>query len=385
MSLLVSELISNNQQRTNTAGKRIGDADFHLFLNDAVKYFYTNLKLPTAEREMDLVTYPGVLEYGLPDDFIGVIEPKRPYGMHSPDFDHTVEGALYRWPYGRQTSIKYKRDTPILLLTEIDGYKSIINSCNSVDDNGTWAVSGDGSGLIADKQIYTEGTASLRFKVTASGGTTTLTISDQPAIDLTDFVELGRAFLNLGTPSTNTAALNSVTLRLGTDASNYYEMQSTERHSGESLLDGFGIISFDFLSKTTTGTPTDTNIVYVQVIIDHGISGVDGYYRLDDIFLAQGTYYQLPYYSKYIVKNASGVYQQKVTDNSDTVVCPTDLDEAIEYKMLEQIAAQRLKDTALANYYARELKPKETYLRSKYPRQESRNQTNWAKSLISRL
>lgn len=383
MSITISDVVSRNQERSNTIGQRVDESAFKLFMNDSIKYFMTTYKIPSSQREMDLIAYPGVIEYGLESDFGSLIEPKRPYELHSPNFGHTTEKAFLHWPYGRQTSIKWDRGTPILILNETEGSKVLVHGCNSISDDGTWSVSGDGSNLVADLQMFTQGVGSLRFTVTAAGGTTTLAISDMPSVDITDFLTLGRAFLDLQVPSTNTVDLTSVTLRLGTDASNYYEMSATERHNKKTLGPGWGIISFDLTSKTTVGTPTDTNIVYCTVTINHGASGVDGLYRLDNIFLSQGTYYQIPYYSKFNVMDETGTYKEKVTEVSDVVVCPIDLDEALEFKMMEMIASLRLKDAAMANYFARELKPKEIAIRARYPKQESHMQTNWYKKVNS--
>lgn len=376
MSFVVSQAISDCQQRSNTVGQRLADADFILFLNDALNYFSTNLKLPTSYRKWGLVAYPGVREYPLPADFISIISPQRPAGLHSPNFEHTTEKDMYHWPYGLQTAIGWDRETPYLNFNETNASQSLVNGCNSTDN---WSVAGDGSSLLLDNQIFSEGTGSLRFLVTAATGATTLTCSSMPAVDLTSFLVDGRAFLDLFAPDTNSAALTSIVLRLGTDASNYYEMTATTRQRGNALMGGRGLVGFDLYTKTTVGTPTDTNISWLQVVVNHGLAGVDGVYRLDNIFLSQGVYYEVPYYSKYNVKSAAGAYKQRVTVTDDTILCPDDLDEAIQFKMLEIASAIRLKDTAKANYFARELKPKEVALRMKYPTAESLIQTSYYK------
>lgn len=104
-----------------------------------------------------------------------------------------------------------------------------------------------------------------------------------------------------------------------------------------------------------------------------------GVYRVDNIFGSKGMFYEIPYYSKYNVKGSDGTYKEKIDSTDDTVLCPADFDEAFTYKTLEIAAAMRLRDAAMANYAGRELLPKELYLKSKYPRQESRTQMTWYK------
>lgn len=381
MSLLVSTAIGQMQQELNViSGQKMSDSDFLLFLDRANKYFYTNYKMPTSQREADLFAFSGVFEYALPSDFVGIIEPKRPYNLHSPKFSHTTEKEFLHWPYGRHTAIKWVRENAFLILKDTTGSSLRIHNCDDTDDNGTWTVSGDGASLAQDTQIFTGGEGSLRFTITGSGGSTTLVNSTLTAVDITDYVSQGYIFLDLQCPLGNTTALTSVRLRLGSDASNYYQITATTRHRGDTILGGWGLIGFDMSQKSTTGTPTDTAIDHVQILITHGTSGIDGTYRVDNIFAAEAVYFQLPYYSKNNVKDSSNSYIESPTSTSDTILCPSDFNEAYIYKTLEIAAAIRLKDTGLAAYFARELDPKEKYLKSKYPRQESRVQTTWYKN-----
>lgn len=372
--------IGEMNQEANLVSQRMSDADWLLFMDRTRKYYYTNYKIPTCQREFDMLAYAGVKEYPLPSDFIGIIEPKRPYDLHSPNFNHTTEREFVHWPYGQTTAIKFVNETPFLIFNETGSSKVGVNTCNSLTDGGTWAVTGDGSALAVDSEIFTSGTSSLKFTVTASAGTTTLTCTSLSQVDITDFLTSGKLFLDLFTPQTNTVAATSVTMKLGTSASAYYTVSTTLRHRGDTILNGWGQLSFDLTSATIVGSPDSTDTEYFELVINHGLTGVDGVYRIDDIFLSSGIYYQIPYYSKYNVKDASGNYKERITATDDTLLCPADLDEMIIYKTLEYAAAIRLRDQALANYYKIENLPKEAYLRSKYPRQESRTQTTWYKN-----
>jgi hypothetical protein len=381
MSLIVGTAIGEMNQEANLVSQMMSDSDWLLFLDRTRKYYYTNYKMPTCQREFDLVAYAGNKEYPLPTDFVGIMEPERPYDLHSPNFNHTTQREFVHWPYGNTTVIKYLNETPFLILSEENSSKVGVNTCESLTDGGTWAVTGDGSALSLDSQIYTSGNASLRFTVTASGGTTTLTCTSLSRLDITEFLTEGRLFLDPQTPSTNSVALTDITVRIGTDASNYYSASATTRHRGDTILNGWGLTSFDITQATTVGTPDSTDIEYLQIIFNHGLTGVNGTYRLDNIFLATGIYYKIPYYSKYNVKDASGNYKERITATDDTILCPPEADEMFIYKTLEYTAAIRLRDQSLAQYFRNELFPKERYFASKFPRQESRLSTTYYKNV----
>lgn len=382
MSLLVSDVINDLQGETETVGQKITDSDFFLALNRANKYFMTNYKMPTTEREYELLVFPGVREYAQPSDFIGFIKPKKPYGLISDDFTHETVNEYMLYQHGKVTAFKFNRETGFLFIADDDESSAIIHDFDSITADGTWSVSGDGSGLAIDEQFFTQGSASLRFTVTGSGGTTTLVNSTFGSVDLSDYEDKAFNFLELICPSTNTANITSVRLRWGSDSSNYWEKTATTRHRGDSIAAGGGLIGFDWSNATEVGSPDSTAVDYVQIVITHPTTGVDGVYRIDNLFAANPTYYRLPYYSLYNIKSTGGTYQEKITADTDTILCPSDTNEAFTYKALELVAVLHLKDQSLASYAARELEPKEMNMKAKYPNQESPIQTTYFKRAL---
>lgn len=377
MSFLVADAIQDMNQELNLIGQRMTDSDYILFLNRANKYFYTNYKMPTSQAKTSLIAYAGVEEYGLPSDYIGIMEPERPYSEWSPDFNHTTEKEFVHWPYGRTTAIKWQRETPFLIFHETSLSKEMLNDCASLTGNGTWTISGDGSALTVDEQVYTEGSASLRFTVTPSLGYTTLECTGFNPTDLTDIIANGSLFFDLFTPLTNTVAVASITFSVGPNSGDFVSNVATLRFRGDTITTDWGQVGFD--GQTFSGSSTLTSCTYLRIDIVHGTTGVAGTYRIDNIFGSKGMFYEIPYYSKYNIKGNDGSYKEKITASDDTILCPVDFDEAFTYKTLEIAAAMRLRDAAMANYAGRELLPKENYLKSKYPRQESRTQMTWYK------
>src|SRR3990167_248611 len=370
MSILVSDAVSDFQQELNyLSGSLLSESDIILFLNRANSYFYTSFFMPTCARVTDLLAYTGVPEYSLPTDFLWTMEPRKPWSLSSPAWSGATERSIYRHKTGNKLAVKMDRQTPILVLNETSGRTSQIDACSSLTEGGTWAVTGDGSGLIVDSSIYSEGVSSLRFDITRSGGTTTLTKTFDTVMDLTDFVNSAKVFLDLKCPSTNTLAITSIRLRLGSDSSNYYQVTATTAQNGLGLNAGWNQVGFDLQSKTTTGTPTVTAIDYVQLLITEPASGCNGNYNLDSIFVSLPVLYQLPYYSANNVLATDGTYKETITATTDTVLCPPEFENCFRYKSLELASMQRLRDATLAEYFRGELAPYEKALKSRYPKQ----------------
>jgi hypothetical protein len=348
-----------------------------LFIDRANEYFSTAYRMPTQERKTDVLLFPGVYEYAAPSDLGAAIPLRKPIsGASAPDFDHVTVRGLARRAYGRQMAVAYDGGTQYLVFRESDGASSVLNACSSLTEDGTWAVSGDGSGLATDESIVSDGPTSLRFDVTGSGGTTTLTCSGMEAKDVSAY-EKGYAFIDLYVPRTNVTTLASVTLDIGSDASNYLSVTATTRHRGDAILGGWGKIGFDLTTRTDTGTPDLEAVTYIRMTLDHGTSGTDGTYRVDSVFLALPTYYELPYYSTKNIEDATGARKQKVTATSDTVLCPDEFRSAYAYKAMQLAAVEALQDAGLANYFSGELSPKEATLRARFPVQERRSSTSW--------
>jgi len=384
MSFTVSSAIADMQQELNIIGQQVDDGDFILFLNRANDYFSSAYQMPTTQREQDLLLYAGVKEYGLPSDFQAIIEPKRPYAFHSPDFNHQTEKSLIHWPYGYKTAIKWDRETPFLVVNVSDAINTfstnLINPLDSLTAEGTVTVGGDGSGLLADTQIFVQGTASVRFTVTGSGGTTTITVTGMTSMDLSEYLTdlLGKFFVDLQSPSTNTVDISSVVLNIGSDASNYYSMTATTRFRGDTISTGWGQIDFDPYTATQTGTPDATAITFASFVITHGVTGVNGLYRIDNFMASRGVYFQLPYYSLHNVKATDGTYKELVTLDTDTMLCPPGATEAYTYKTLELISASPVfNNAAFASYCARELGVRENNLKTKFPKQEVQTSSIW--------
>ena len=136
-----------------------------------------------------------------------------------------------------------------------------------------WSVSDDGASLSAETSIMKRGAGALKFSISAAGSASNdakLTNSTLTAADIT--TTKGYLGFWLYAPAAFTSELTDVRVRIGTDASNYYEftfLPAAITAASWNFLVGL------FSAATTTGTPTDSSITYAQVIINYTASYTD--------------------------------------------------------------------------------------------------------------
>ena len=379
MSFLVADSIQDCQNELNVIDQRLTQDDWLLFHNRTNKYFMTSYKMPTTQRVQDYLIFNSVREYQLPTGFVGMMNLERPYELDQQNFYHGTQANFIRWTQENWSAIKFDKETEILMLNYLQGDKMVVQPLSDLTSNGTFVVAGDGSALAIDKQYYTAGEGSMRMTVTGSTGQLTLTGTGITAFDLTDYITNGYTFLDVFNSST-TVPLTSIQIRIGSDASNYYQTAAvTTRYNGQTLQGSFGQVGFDFTQKTTTGSPTLTALTYIQIIINFPTT-FNGTLRVDNLFVANPIYFTLPYYSLYNVKTSANAYQEKVTATSDTLMCPVEFNEAFTYKICAMGALLKLSDATMANYFENKASEKEADLRAKYPNQEKRTQTTYYKN-----
>lgn len=68
-----------------------------------------------------------------------------------------------------------------------DDEEAVVNDCDSLTDNGTWAVSGDASNLSLDTDVFINSDGSLNFDSAINYTSLLLTNSDMDAVDLSDY------------------------------------------------------------------------------------------------------------------------------------------------------------------------------------------------------
>jgi hypothetical protein len=188
-------------------------------------------------------------------------------------------------------------DTPIL-----------IHDCNSLTDDGTVTISGDGANLGVNSVFYLNGLGSIDFDIVPSGGSVTIDFTGITAKDIETITRDGVFTLGIFLPANLVGHITNVRLQIGTDSSNYYQMTSSTTAYGSSFIQGFNIMRFERRGAMEAGTVDDTAIDFAEVKIDHDLTQTAVGVKLDTLYAHKGLGYNLSYYSDYHFMNTAGAF-----------------------------------------------------------------------------
>lgn len=163
-------------------------------------------------------------------------------------------------------------------------YKDRKTSSQILDNGetvGNYTASGDASSPTLDQVVYKEGNGSIKFTVTNSAGSATMTVAPTSLSDSNYKRKYFFVSVYLD------AAPTSITLRFGNDASNHLSKTVTTQFSGETFkADDWNVLAFDLNEGTVTGTITSTAFGYYAVILTGAATGT---YYIDAAYLRSWT------------------------------------------------------------------------------------------------
>ena len=191
--------------------------------------------------------------------------------------------------------------------------------------NGTsWSSIGQATNLQTDTYNFIKGSGSIEFDIQTGGSTAGIQLSNVNTFDLTQYISAGSiftwAYIN------NASNITSITLQLGTNSSNYYQMTATTPNDGTTFVNGWNLVRFDMNNKTKIGSPVTITGNFVSLFFNLSSSTVtDTGYRFNWLNAKQGNISNLIYYSASPWENATtGAYSNFSGDDSDYIVCDQD-------------------------------------------------------------
>lgn len=200
-----------------------------------------------------------------------------------------------------------------------------INAADLVNDDGTWTSGGGASAPINNSFLYTDGvTGSVQTNLAAGQTTGFLQNSTMTAVDLTnEYNNNATQFFQVYLP--NAAAITSLELQLGSGVGAYYHLAGiTTTWQGTAFQNGWNLIAVPFPSMTAVGSPAITAINFIKVIFTYN-STQQNQVLINQFYSRIGIIFDMEYYSKYLFRDAiTGVFQEKVTDNSNVINLDTD-------------------------------------------------------------
>lgn len=214
-----------------------------------------------------------------------------------------------------------------------------IHECDTISNNGTWAVGGDATNLTRDTLNYMAGGASLNFDLTGSATTGYIENSTFSDVDLEDYDEIGQIFARVYIPDAD--IIESFTLRWGNDSSNYWSATVTSPYDVSAFYDGWQTLKFDWNGATETGTVDPEAIDYLRFTVTVSSATAETDLRLDRISVSSGEIWETEYYSECLFSTSGGTWQTTTTEDTDTINLDTDGYNIFLQECLK-VAAQQL-------------------------------------------
>lgn len=235
-----------------------------------------------------------------------------PIQMKSQDFDRFKTEVLT----GSAVEVHWDTYSRSLRVALPNPGNVLINSCDSVTGNGTWSVGAGASNLATDELYKVAGAGSLKYAV---NGGSYVTNSTMTAVDLTNFVNTSVIFawvyLQSNLPT-------SMVLWWGSGPASVMRQTVTTQWDGTAFQVGWNLLGFDWLTALPIGVINPAAVNFIR--FDTNIVGIADPVRLDNIVAANGSIYELEYYSKYIFRDSVGAFKEKPTAETDLINLDTD-------------------------------------------------------------
>jgi hypothetical protein len=253
---------------------------------------------------------------------------------------------------------------------DIEDHSLEISSMEDTNWRTFDSVSVNDSDVKVDGSNYVEGNGAIRFQTDTTDSTDSVVGIQNSRLgtaDISEYLAGGSAFVDARLTVADTG-IHQLTLRLGSDSDNYYQISDSNQNDCEPFQTGWNKVRFDFNNKTTVGTPVDSAIDYASIYWSRDTTTVallhlnDTDWGFDNLVLKKGKYYYLSYYSRYVWQDTALTLVENSSHDSYALLVQNDELEVIMTKVAE-LASAYLRDYEDAKYYAGEYKKmKEEYL-----------------------
>lgn len=290
-------------------------------LERAARTVVQQADVPEASAIQQLTLYDGVYDYAADEGiFGGAVVDLRPQGVTRTPLDYNYKVSIEQFdrtkailPNGYMLTFEFNQGNPIVrVATPRTTPRTVLDPMNATTD---WTAAGSASGLTADTTVFYQAPASLRFLLTgASTGTLTKTL--QSPVSIASYENVCVGFLAIWAPSA--ANLTSISLKVGSSASNYDSVTATAGFLGAWTSGEWLLVAFDFAGATSTGTPDWTAIDYVQVSITTAATETN--FRVGGLWLSLPSP-SLLYYETAAIFQATGASPARtITTTNDTIL-----------------------------------------------------------------
>jgi hypothetical protein len=189
---------------------------------------------------------------------------------------------------------------------------------NLTSGGGTWVAVGDATNLRPDTQNFLQGNGSILWDIgagaTGSAGIENIALN---TFDISNYLLQGSVFLWAYIQSPT--GITNFTLQLGSDSSDYYQVQVTATNEGNAFSTGWNLLRFDLANATTTGTPISTACTFASLAMNSSPAITSSAnWRFDGLTIMNGALNNVAYYSKYGWQDSStGAWKENSTTSTD--------------------------------------------------------------------
>ncbi len=304
------------------------------FINRVVREFRNEVALRSGRRKQQLTPnlFNGVYEYACPTDLADnrIIDIPAQAKRQDGSFGLIPTEQFNVNPVNGDIAIDTFNGTRVLMIKSEVATPSI--TISDTADETIWSAFGDATGITLDRDDFIKGNASIKFAISAAAGTTAgIQSSLIPVFDITDYLG-GNSSLFTWHKINSITGITNYVLRIGTNASNYYQKTITTKNDGTAFENGWNLLRFDLTNLTEVGSVTDTSINYVALYMTKTTGKVsETDYKFNNIAILRGVTHNIEYYSKYGWQTGAGAYIQNSTDPLDVVVA-----DDTEYDLIVQ-------------------------------------------------
>lgn len=309
----INTLVNDRRRDTGTDSVNMTTVGFRA-INSVLQIWADTHDWPWTIKTVNFNYNPGIYDYTVQSDFKYPIN----LGRYTPTLEKVGSYTLvspFKFPsslFPQRFAVNVVDGVQYLKVRSQDGLTATIEPATAYNSNGTWVGASAISNVSTTNYEGFQWNSSVSFDYSGTSGT--LTNSTLTAIDLTPYQNRSNLYFDIYLPSVTN--LTSISLKWGTDASNYYSQTATTNYLGQAFTVGWNRVKAAWSSPTTVGSPTVTSIGYLQVTIAYSVNPSATGFFIQNFFISENVPLSLTYYSTNMVYDVSGATQLQVFNDS---------------------------------------------------------------------
>lgn len=324
----INTLINDRRRDTGTGSIDMSTVGFRA-INSTLNIWNELHDWPWSIKQLQFNYNPGIDTYAL-DNLIS--DFKYPITLKYYKPNQRVDEFWFVSPNRFDSAILFQKRFTVpniagvqqLRVKASNGNSTSLNTATAYNQNGTW-VGASAIGTVATDAY--EGyslPSSVSFLFNGTSGTLTNdgnTFTTFKPLNLSSYQNRSNIYFDIDIPAVTN--LTSISLKWGTDSSNYYTATATTNYVNQPFATGWTKVKMPWSTPpTTVGTPTITSIKYLQLTVTCSGSTNLGLFRVQNFIVSENIPLLLTYYSTYMVNQVSDSTQFQVfpvaANTSDT-------------------------------------------------------------------